>query len=264
MPRHFIAAEERVEGFAAFVLERAGLAPDAYRAAPLRRRTAVCLRAVRASSESAARAGLEHDLTLRRTALNTLLIGVSSFFRDAEVFETLKRTVIPRLSNRAGKIRVLSLGCSSGAELYSVALLLTEADVLDRAELVGVDCRADAVATARLGWIDDSSAESIPPGLLTRCFEATSDGRHIVKALRERISWQLDDATRRLPDGPWDLVLCRNLLMYLRADLTAAMCQRVVSALRPGGVFVLGKAERPAASLGLAPLARCVYLRHEA
>ena len=111
-----------VSGLPAFVLERAGLDPALYREAPLRRRTSACLRAIRAESEQVALARLRIDSQLADVALDAFLIGVSQFFRDPMVFETLRTTTIPALAARARPLRVASIGCSSGAELYSVAM----------------------------------------------------------------------------------------------------------------------------------------------
>jgi len=248
-----------VDGLPAIVLARAGLDAGAYRAAPLRRRVAACLRAVSASSETAALAQLEQDDTLHSTALNTLLIGVSSFFRDADVFTALRTRVVPTLAARPGTLRVISLGCSFGAEVYSLAMLLAEAGLLARAEVVGLDCRADAITAARSGLVDERTLAGLPPELRTRYLERTATGWRLTDTLRARITWAVDDITQRVAEGPWDLVLCRNVLMYLRSDVAATLCRRIVAALAVGGVVVLGKAERPAASFRLRTLAHCVH-----
>ena len=248
-----------VDGLPAAVLTHAGLDAGVYRAAPLRRRVAACLRAVRAPSETAALVRLERDRTLHPTALNTLLIGVSSFFRDSDVFTALETSVVPALSERPGPLRVLSLGCSFGVEVYSLAMLLAEAGLLERAEILGVDCRADAIAAARSGLVDERALSDLPMALRARYFDRAEPGWRLVEGVRARITWRVDDITKRLPGGPWDLVSCRNVLMYFQAEVAAALCRRIVGTLSPRGVLVLGKAERPAASLRLASMARCVH-----
>lgn len=214
---------------------------------------------MRESSEAAACARLEDD-GVRNAVLDSLLIGVSGFFRDTAVWTALQGSVLPDLARRRpGTIRVLSVACSSGAELYSVAMLLAEARLLHRSELVGVDCRPGALAAARAGLFDTVALESVPPGLRDRYFERTGTVWRASNALRHRSTWQIMDATRALPAGPWDLVLCRNFTMYLRDDIADAVCRRAAASLSPGGSLVLGKAERAPSLSGLTTVSRSIH-----
>ncbi len=120
------AAQAPEAAFAAWVLARAGLDPAEYRREPLARRVPACLRALKAGSMEAARAAIEAQPDLLETAMGALVIGVTAFFRDADAFDTLKRMVIPAWQAQPAPRRVWSAGCSSGAELYSVAMLLAE------------------------------------------------------------------------------------------------------------------------------------------
>jgi chemotaxis protein methyltransferase CheR len=252
-------ASPRVGGLPAFVLSQAGLIPSSYRAAPLERRTGACLRAVKVTTERAAREQLITRPELLGAALSTLLIGVSAFFRDAPVFDALRATVVPALKERAAPIRVWSIGCSTGAELYSVAILLDEAGLLDRVRLLGTDCRPDAVSGARHGTFTEEEMAGVTAEQRSRHFERVRSGWRVNERLRERIHWEVADATRVAAPGQWDLVLCRNLVIYLEEAAAEAMLRRIVAHLSPQGFLVVGKAERPAASFGLAPVARCVY-----
>lgn len=252
----------RRDGLPALVLARAGLDPARYRAGPVERRLPACLRALRAASERTACDRLASRPALLEPALSAVLIGVSGFFRDAPVFETLAARVLPALAGRGRPPRVLSLGCSTGAELYSVAMLLAEARMLADAELVGIDCRLDAVARARAGVYSTSELAGVGPGRLARHFAPARGGARVAEPLRRATRWRVADATRELAIGDWDLVLCRNLFIYLQPPVVEGMFERIAAALPPGGFLVVGKAERPPAHLPFAALARCVYERH--
>ena len=244
----------------AIVLKMRGLDPAAYRARPLQRRIAACLRTLRAGSEHAAAAQLRERPDLMDSALSTLLIGVTSFFRDRAVFAALRDLVIPTLAGRSP--RVLSVGCANGAELYSVAILLAEAGLLEGAELLGIDCRAEAIRQAAAGTFPLGALEGVDSELLQRHFEP--EGSSALKAraaLRRALYWRVEDGTCGVPAGPWDIVLCRNVLIYLQPPIAAAMVERIARELTPGGFLVVGKAERPAAALPLKAIARCLY-RH--
>jgi chemotaxis protein methyltransferase CheR len=254
---------EPIGGLAGWVLSRCGLNPDVYRIDPLRRRLAACLRGLKVESETSAIECLKARPELLRMTLNTLLIGVSEFFRDAQVFETLRTSVIPALRDRPGSLRVWSLGCSNGAELCSVAIELAEAGMLDRAWLLGTDCRADAIARAAMGVFAEGELAGMDARLRARYFERTQAGWRAAGALRRQMHWELADGTRACPAGPWDIVLCRNVVIYLESGVAERMIARVASQLAPRGYLVVGKAERPPVSLKLGLVGRCVY-RHGA
>jgi chemotaxis methyl-accepting protein methylase len=230
---------------------------------PLRRRVAACLRALDADSEADARSRVESSRDRADVALSTLLLGVTSFFRDAHVFDALRSRILPRLAGRSA-VRILSAGCASGAELYSVAMLLDEAGLLERATLVGIDCRRDAVASAGAAWFDAASVDVVPPAARARYFEPARGGYRVVERLRRRMDWMVMDVTRALPPGPWDVVLCRNLLMYLQVNVADVTGRCLAAALAPGGALVLGKAERAPHSTALCPLGRSVYQSQDA
>lgn len=254
--------EPAVRGLPAAVLARAGLNCDLYRARPLERRVGACLRALRAESEPAAQSRLDARPDLLQTALSSLLLGVSAFFRDAPVFETLRTTVIPEFSARKEPLRIWSVGCSMGAELYSVAILLAEAGLLTRATLTGTDCRQDAIAAAADGTFTESDLGGVDRTLLHRYFTPTSGGWRVDDKIRQHTVWQVADATRETPPGAWDLVLCRNLVIYLENDASHTLFRAIAGRLSPHGFLVVGKAERPPVSLGLTAVGRCVYRNH--
>jgi chemotaxis protein methyltransferase CheR len=259
LPKFVVDLDSPTDGFAAWVLEQSGLPPQDYRQSALNRRIPACLRALRVSSIEAARDLLERRPSLLPLALSSLLIGVTSFFRDPAVFEALEHGAVPQLARAAGPIRVWSAGCSTGEELYSVAILLAEAGLLHRSELFGTDCRADAVRRADAGCYSDDDLDVVPPGWRERYFEQGPTGGQAAEVLRARTRWAVHALGSRVPLGPWDLILWRNGGIYMTRSAGLAIGAGVVEALRPGGFLVLGRAERPPGGDALAPFARCIY-----
>lgn len=260
------------ESFAGWVLGRAGLDAGCYKPETLGRRLPACLRALKAAGVAEARALLDRDPQRLPAALDALVIGVSHFFRDPPVFAALGSAVLPEMIGAAADdgrpLRVWSAGCSGGQELYSIALLLAEVGVLGAADLLGTDCRAVAVDRAATGRFDRESLRNVPPGLLAQYFEPDAPGPdcwrvgpHVGGAVRWRAADLLDQAEA----GPWDLILCRNVTIYLRPEPAARVWDRLTAALRPGGVLVTGKGERPAGCGDrLTPVGPCLYRRRTA
>jgi chemotaxis methyl-accepting protein methylase len=269
-PRHpadeTLSYEER--SFLDWIFSGAGLDFSLYRPESLRRRLPACLRALRVPSVRKARRALQHDPSLRPTALSALLIGVTSFFRDPPVFSVLASRVLPALAGRPGVVRAWSAGCSDGLELYSLAIVLAEFGLVGRSRLLGTDCRAEAVDHARAGLFTADAVAAVHGDWLDRYFVPSDDGTYCVRDdVRKATEWRCDnllgDPRRDLPhsgegEGGFDLILCRNVAIYLTPAAAARLWRRLYAALRPGGVLVTGKAERVSHG-GLQPLAPCVF-----
>ena len=175
--------EPVASGLQARILSQQGLDPARYRHRPLERRLGACLRALGVSSEVAAWERVESDRAAQAVALNTLLIGVSSFFRDAAVFEVIRTTVVDALKRLGRPPRVWSVGCSTGTELYSVAMILEREGLLDGAELLGTDCRADAIWSAREGVFERDHVANLDGRTRDRYFERTCATWRIASSL---------------------------------------------------------------------------------
>lgn len=248
-----------------WLLTEAGLRAADYRPAPLNRRLAACLRAIHAKNSDEARMLIAADSRLLTIALDALLIGVTGFYRDEMVFDRLRQTVIPELIKKKAKeqggLRVWSAACASGAELYTVALLLAEHGVLESSRLLGTDCRSTAIAAAARGIYPACFLEQLPPFLHDRYFVAHERGVQIDVGIRGRIRWQVSDLLSGVETGPWDMILWRNSAIYMRHESANDIWRQMVGQLRPCGLLMTGKAERPPRDIGLRSMGRCLYLR---
>lgn len=243
------------------VLARAGVDCTPYRAAPLMRRLPACLRALRARTLADARQRLEREPRLLRPAASALLIGVTEFFRDPPVFEYLNTTLLPALAAERSPLKAWSAGCADGAELYSLAMLLARRGMLAGSLLVGTDCREGAIQAASRGWFDTERLRPVPSNLRQTCFFEEQGGSRVCGTIREAVQWQRADILTGDCAGasPFDLVLCRNLAIYFEPPAARRLWSRLADALRPGGVLVVGKAERPDRQSGWRRLAPCVF-----
>lgn len=244
-----------------WALERAGLDSKAYRTVALNRRVPSCLRALRATSESEALAKLERRPEQLALVIELLLIGVSEFFRDPPVFKLLEDQVLPNLQRKRDSLRVCSAGCSRGQELYSVAMLLEEHGALRRSHLLGLDCRPGAVTAAQGGRFAAAELEGVNERRLEKHFVKEGATYRIANRLRDGTQWRVENLLRsdRMEEGGWDLVLFRNVGIYLEMEEVNRLWKQWVRWLRAGGVLVTGKAERPPAGLPLVRKGSCIY-----
>lgn len=181
-----------------------------------------------------------------------LLIGVTNFFRDPEVFKVLEEKTIPQLfANKpaGGTIRVWSPGCASGEEAYSLAILLAEHQESlkqnHKVQIFATDIDSQAIATARAGLYSAGIAADIPPERLARFFSAESDGGayRIHKTIRDMLVFSEQDVIRDPPFSKLDLISCRNLMIYMGLDLQKKLIPLFYYALNSGGYLLLGTSE---------------------
>ncbi len=183
-----------------------------------------------------------------------LFIGVTGFFRDPAVWEGLARTALPARVARAaqrgdGRLRAWVVGCSTGEEAYTLAMLLQETlagRATDRPvdfQIFATDANADAIALARRGLYPASALEAISPQRRAQFFVAEAGGWRVAKALREKVLFARHDIISDAPFSKIDLVSCRNLLIYLRASLQEKVLRLFHYVLQPDGILVLGNSE---------------------
>jgi len=247
---------------ARWLLEQAGLNLDDYRAETLKRRIPSCLRLLRIESPANIQAAIRRQPHLLMPAISMLVIGVTSFFRDAPVFATLAQSTLPQVLARSSAPRIWSIGCSDGAELYSIGMLLAERGAIQRCTLLGTDCRADAVAAARQGRYDPPAVRGVPQPFLSRYLTFDGAGWYVHPYLRATTQWRSANALAIREPGTWDMILCRNMAIYMQPPAACRLWAGLEQCVRPGGFLVLGKAERPLGAKSLSAVAPCIYRRN--
>jgi two-component system CheB/CheR fusion protein len=184
------------------------------------------------------------------TALfNTILINVTSFFRDEEAWQYLADVALPELLDTIGDapLRVWSAGCATGQEAYSLAMVLVEAmgptAFRQRVKIYATDVDEDALAIARQATYADKELRGLPEGFAERYFEPANGRYAFRKDLRRNVIFGRNDMVQDAPISRIDLLACRNALMYFNAETQARIVSRLGFALKPDGVLFLGKAE---------------------
>ncbi len=247
------ASSDRDETFEALLLylkQSRGFDFTAYKRSSLMRRVLVRMQAAGISTFPEYHDYLQVDPDEFTRLFNTILINVTSFFRDAPVWAGLADTVLPAVLAElppGDPIRVWSAGCASGEEAYTIAILLAEAlgpeEFRERVKIYGTDVDEEALIQARVGSYDSRAVEEVPPELLQKYFDRVNDRLVFSKELRRRVIFGRHDLIQDAPISRVSLLTCRNCLMYFNAEAQARILSRFHFALREHGVLVLGKAE---------------------
>jgi chemotaxis protein methyltransferase CheR len=181
---------------------------------------------------------------------NYLTINVSSFFRDKMRFDYLQTSIVPQLLVGRQRLRVWSAGCSYGHEPYSLAILLAEAtSFFNRHILLATDIDQAALAHARAGGpYKAKEMENVPFSLRQRYFKRRDDASgddvyYLIDTLRRRITFRSQNLLVDVFEDDFDLIVCRNVVIYFEPQAKERLYQRFYEALRPGGVLFLGNTE---------------------
>jgi two-component system CheB/CheR fusion protein len=179
-----------------------------------------------------------------------LLITVTEFFRDRDVFERLRTDTIPALFGRksaSDRLRVWSVGCATGEEAYSLAMLLLEEagrhDLVPQLQVFATDLHGQALERAREGIYPAEIAEVVSPERLRRFFVEEKGHFRVVPEVRQVVVFAPHNVLRDPPFSHLDLVVCRNLLIYLQRDVQQDVLALFHYALEPDGLLLLGTSE---------------------
>ena len=179
-----------------------------------------------------------------------LLIHVTSFFRDPEVFEALKQSIFPEMLRAMPDdpaVRIWVAGCSTGEEVYSLAIALLEfldgAAISRPIQIFGTDISEEAVRFARLGVYPDAALHTFSEDQRRRFFVKVEGGYRVQKAIREMCVFVRHDLARDPPFAKLNLVSCRNVLIYFSAELQKRIVQTFHYCLREPGYLLLGRTE---------------------
>jgi len=188
--------------------------------------------------------------SLATQVVEALLNNETYFFRDRTPFDLLGKATLPKLIQRrqSKRLRIWSAGCSTGQEAYSLAMLFAE-DPLRWAgwtiDILGTDVSESAVRRAREGVYSQFEVQrGLGINQMIRWFEETDNGWRAVEPLRRMVRFQVQNLLEPAPHpGQFDIVLCRNVLLYLNAERRGLIFDRIAEAMEPDGWLMLGAGE---------------------
>lgn len=196
---------------------------------------------------------LENTPEEAKLLLGDMLIGVTNFFRDREAFEALERHVLTSLMSaddqqgQREEVRIWSAACSTGEEAYSLTILCTEHQKLEldpmKIQVFATDIDERAIAAGRAGLYSEAIVTDVPPTRLRQYFIKEGEKYRVRKEIRERVLFAKHSLLSDPPFSQIDLVVCRNLLIYLDRESQRELLQMFHFALRPGGYLFMGSSE---------------------
>ncbi len=174
--------------------------------------------------------------------VKVLTINLSSFFRNPETFEYLKKEIFPELKKRS-KLIFWSAGCASGEEPYTLAILVNETGILSRVDIYGTDIDDDALNRAKKGLYKENVLQYLDSEIKARYFKSRGDEFEIKELIKSSVIFLHHDLLQPAPFPPCDLIICRNVLIYLDRAAQGEVLSNFYNHLKIEGYLVLGKVE---------------------
>jgi chemotaxis methyl-accepting protein methylase len=234
------------------ISREAGLSLDAYKEKCLRRRIAVRMRASGVHTYVEYQALLDRDPAEYERLKDAITINVTSFYRNTDTWDLVRATLVPEICSQPGaEIRAWSAGCSSGEEPYTLAMLIAEhlesqgrADQVDRVTVDATDIDRQCLQRARAARYSRDALGEVPAPLAERYLEVSGGEFQVTERVRHRVLVHALDLCKDAPPRRnYQLILCRNVVIYFGRSTQERVFLKFVEALAPGGFLVLGKVE---------------------
>jgi chemotaxis protein methyltransferase CheR len=191
------------------------------------------------------------DLKLRAAFKDMLTINVSEFFRDPAVWERFMSGVVEPLVASQSTVRVWSAGCSAGYEPYTMAMLFRQASPTVRLQIMATDLDETILGIARAGSYTAAQVAGVSPARRARYFNATATGYEVKPEIRALVRFTKHDLLRDPMPTAFDVIVCRNVVIYFTDAAKAKLFRGFAEALRPHGTLLIGATEAIAGASGL-------------
>ncbi|WP_049985384.1 CheR family methyltransferase [Halobellus rufus] len=242
------ADSDAFDDLLAYIESSLSFATSSYNRSYLDRRVSARMRRRHVEEYDAYQRLLREEADEREALLNALSVNVTSFFRNPDVWDGL-RELLAELSD-AGRVRIWSAACSDGREAYSAAMLALGDDRIDhrRVEILGTDIKPEILRVARRGEYRASETNDLeeqlePLAHSDRYVERDGDAYRVTDEVRDLVSFRRHDLVQEEPPQTFDLVICRNLFIYINTEAKEAIFETLGSAVRPGGYLTIGMTE---------------------
>jgi len=221
-----------------------GLDLEAYKEAQMRRRLTTYIGRITPDTDKFIDE-LGADKDQLKELRDMITINVTEFFRDQAQWTTLRSKVLPELLERGrGRLNIWSAGCSTGQEPYSIAMYLDELGALDKSTITATDFDREVLAKARAGGpYSEEEMKGVPKADLDNHFEKSEKGYQATAALKRNIKFRELNLLADTFSRGYDLVVCRNVMIYFKGDVKTDLVQRFRGSLKPEGVLFIGATE---------------------
>lgn len=187
---------------------------------------------------------IKKDQNLLNVFLDRMTINVSEFWRNPSRWTTLQTRFIPEMLRQRNTLKCWSAACSTGEEPYTLAMILAEQNALDVTQIIATDIDDDALRKAKEATYPERSVREVPDPYKKKYMPVVGNMYTVSDQLKRAISFKKHNLLKDRFDSSFDLIICRNVLIYFTNEAKHELYARFAEALRPGGILFVGSTEQ--------------------
>lgn len=187
---------------------------------------------------------LDRDSKLMDEFLDRMTINVSEFYRNGKRWEVLENKIFPRLLKASPRLKVWSAACSTGEEPYSLAMVLSNHQSLSQISIHATDLDENAIAKAKAAVYPERSLAEVPANMKSKYFEQEGSFFKVSQQIKNTVTFKKHNLLKDTYDRGFDLIVCRNVMIYFTEEAKEQIYTNFSKALKPGGVLFVGSTEQ--------------------
>lgn len=187
---------------------------------------------------------VSEDKKLLEEFLDRMTINVSEFYRNGKRWEVLEKKLLPKLLEKNCRIKIWSAACSTGEEPYTIAMILSKFMPLSQVQILATDIDENVIARAKIGAYPERSLNEVPEEMKRKYFTQDGSFFKISEEIKKTVTFKKQNLLADPFGGPFDLIVCRNVLIYFTEDAKDILYKKFSGALKQDGIFFVGSTEQ--------------------
>jgi chemotaxis protein methyltransferase CheR len=232
------------EQFVTNIKKKTGIDLSLYKEAQMKRRlTSLYEKRGFASFQDYFKA-LSQDRKLLDEFLDRMTINVSEFYRNGKRWEVLEKKLLPKLLERNKRLKIWSAACSTGEEPYTIAMIMSKFMPLSQVQILATDLDENVIERAKVGAYPERSLNEVPEDMKRKYFKQDGSLFKISDEVKRTVTFKKQNLLADPFGGPFDLIVCRNVLIYFTEDAKDLLYKKFSTALKQDGIFFVGSTEQ--------------------
>ncbi|HAQ08742.1 MAG TPA: chemotaxis protein CheR [Bacillus bacterium] len=236
--------QQDYENFISKIHQRTGINLGLYKEAQMKRRLTSLYQKKGFSNFAEFFLALSKDSDLMNEFLDRMTINVSEFYRNAKRWEVLEKSILPELIQKNGNLKIWSAACSTGEEPYTLAMVLSKHLPLSKIQILATDIDDNVLAKAKIGVYSERALNEAPKDVVNKFFVKEGSYFKVKKDIRDTVTFKKLNLLADPFGGPFDLIVCRNVLIYFTEEAKDGLYHKFSSALKTHGILFVGSTEQ--------------------
>lgn len=187
---------------------------------------------------------VSQDKKLLEEFLDRMTINVSEFYRNGKRWEVLEKKLLPKLLERNSRLKIWSAACSTGEEPYTIAMIMSKFMPLSQVQILATDLDENVIERAKMGIYPERSLNEVPDDMKRKYFTQDGSFFKVSDDIKRTVTFKKQNLLSDPFGGPFDLIVCRNVLIYFTEEAKDILYKKFSAALKQDGIFFVGSTEQ--------------------